>query len=288
MKQAEGSQARRSPLTRCSTGADRSRMDDVDADTPPSLTVGRGWALYVGPVEASRVHRHHAEQIAWSLGGTLEVTGPWGALESHGHVLTADLPHSFSASRVVRMVFLDPTMSGSAAGDISTAGAFTLTTLQIDVLEEELTRWQEGAGPEGLAETDKRPSDDLRWRRTVDWIERALDGPARCQDAALAAGLSESHFMHWFAGRSGLAFRAYVRWLRLQTAVRALSKGSNLTAAAHEAGFSDSAHLSRTFVATFGIRPAGLRTMRIRCTDRTTPPIALRGLALHSPLATHP
>ena len=35
-------------------------------------------------------------------------------------------------------------------------------------------------------------------------------------------------------------------------------RGSSLTEAAHEAGFADSAHLSRTFRATFGIAPSFL------------------------------
>ncbi len=261
-------------------------MGDLDNAGQSALTLGRGWAFYVGPVEAGQVHRHHAEQIAWSVGGLLKVAGPWGSLEAHGHVLAADVPHCLSAPLGVRMVFLDPTMSSSVKGYVAKAGVVALTMLQVDVLEAELTRWHESAASDGFPDAARHAWDDRRWRETAEWVERSLDGPVRCQDAALAAGLSESHFMHWFAERSGLAFRAYVRWLRLQRAVRALADGSNLTAAAHEAGFSDSAHLSRTVVATFGIRPASLRAIRIRCTDRMSPPVTLRGLAIASP-STH-
>jgi AraC-like DNA-binding protein len=257
-------------------------VGDLDNAGQAALTLGRGWAFYVGPVEAGQVHRHHAQQIAWSAGGALKVAGPWGSLEAHGHVLAADVPHCLSAPRGARMVFLDPTMSPSVKGDVARAGVVSLTSLQVDVLEEEVVRWHEGAVSDGVPVAARHAWDDRRWRQTAEWVERSLDGPVRCQDAALAADLSESHFMHWFSERSGLAFRAYVRWLRLQRAVRALSDGSNLTAAAHEAGFSDSAHLSRTVVATFGIRPASLRAIRIRCTDRTAPPVALGGLALGS------
>lgn len=81
--------------------------------------------------------------------------------------------------------------------------------------------------------------------------------------------------MHWFAEVSGLPFRAYVRWLRLQRAVRTLADGSTLTEAAHWAGFSDSAHLTRTFVATFGVRPASLRGVRVVSADDAETPPAL-------------
>ncbi|GAL02818.1 hypothetical protein JCM19237_5711 [Photobacterium aphoticum] len=37
------------------------------------------------------------------------------------------------------------------------------------------------------------------------------------------------------------------------SAIRQIRQGSNATQAAHNAGFADSAHLSRTFKATFGL-----------------------------------
>ena len=44
-----------------------------------------------------------------------------------------------------------------------------------------------------------------------------------------------------------------------ERAVALYAAGSSLTQAAHEAGFADSAHLSRTFRRTFGLPAAGLR-----------------------------
>ena len=38
--------------------------------------------------------------------------------------------------------------------------------------------------------------------------------------------------------------------------------GASWTGAAHEAGFADSAHLTRTFVRMFGINPADLSNVR--------------------------
>lgn len=255
-------------------------MDDEHAASVPSLTIGRGWALYVGPVEAARLHRHNAAQLAWSGADMLSVAGAWGVLQARGHLLAADVPHELAAARSARLMFLDPTVLEHEQTNIAQEGVVALTPLQVDVLESELVRWQQGPSSADLTVTADRASNDRRWRLTLEWLDRALEGPARCEDAALAAGLSPSRFMHWFAQTSGLAFRAYVRWLRLQRAVRALSAGSNLTVAAHEAGFSDSAHLSRTFVATFGMRPANLRAVRIACTDQTRPPVLLRGLNL--------
>jgi AraC-like DNA-binding protein len=42
----------------------------------------------------------------------------------------------------------------------------------------------------------------------------------------------------------------------MKRAVEATKRGANATEAAVEAGFSDGAHLSRTFKATFGLSPS--------------------------------
>ena len=57
----------------------------------------------------------------------------------------------------------------------------------------------------------------------------------------------------------GVAFRAYLLWLRLDFALTTYVAGSNLTEAAHAGGFADSAHFSRTFRKMFGIAPVSVR-----------------------------
>jgi AraC-like DNA-binding protein len=54
----------------------------------------------------------------------------------------------------------------------------------------------------------------------------------------------------------GIPPRRYLLWVRLMHAIEAAIGGDNLTTAAHEAGFADSAHLSRTFRRMFGRTPA--------------------------------
>lgn len=255
-------------------------MVEAGAPDQPLLTIGRGWAVYIGPVEPGRMHRHQAAQLAWSSTGTLTLEGAWGVLDTPGHFLPAGVSHRLVASQPVRMVFLDPTMVGGAPAPGRTGAVAALTALQADVLEHELNRWLQDQGLSNVQATSGHLAEDRRWAAVLHWLEQALDKPVRVEDAAEAVGLSSSRFMHWFAVVSGLSFRAYVRWLRLQRAVRTLADGSTLTEAAHMAGFADSAHLTRTFVATFGVRPAPLRGARIVCTDHAKPPLTAHGLAL--------
>ncbi|MFI7068170.1 helix-turn-helix domain-containing protein [Kribbella sp. NPDC050124] len=58
------------------------------------------------------------------------------------------------------------------------------------------------------------------------------------------------------ADQLGLAFPVWRRWARLQHALSQVADGTTLTAAAHDSGFADSAHLTRACRAMFGITPS--------------------------------
>jgi AraC-like DNA-binding protein len=75
---------------------------------------------------------------------------------------------------------------------------------------------------------------------------------------ASRTGLSTSRFSHLFNAQVGTSIRAYVRWLRLERAARVFEAGGTLTRAACVAGFSDAAHLTRTFRRMFGLAPSDI------------------------------
>ncbi len=75
----------------------------------------------------------------------------------------------------------------------------------------------------------------------------------RASEIASGLALSESRFLHLFREQMGVAWRPYLLWRRLICAVQAMQRGASATEAAHKAGFSDSAHLSRNFRRTFGM-----------------------------------
>jgi len=78
------------------------------------------------------------------------------------------------------------------------------------------------------------------------------------------SGLSPSHFMHVFTESVGVPLRPYILWLRLQRAACDLIDGSSVTSAAHNAGFSDGAHLTRTFRRMLGMTPTDLALRKRR------------------------
>src|SRR5690606_12145665 len=86
--------------------------------------------------------------------------------------------------------------------------------------------------------------------RQTDTSKIALETVAR------AVFLSPSRFAHLFSEEVGFPFRRYLLWRRLTRAMLAVGRGSTLSAAAHQCGFSDSAHLTRASVQMFGQPPS--------------------------------
>ncbi len=65
--------------------------------------------------------------------------------------------------------------------------------------------------------------------------------------------LSASRFANVFRQNVGIPVRNYILWQRLVLALDRLKQGDSITAAAYNAGFSDCAHLSRSFHQIFGV-----------------------------------
>ncbi len=70
--------------------------------------------------------------------------------------------------------------------------------------------------------------------------------------------LSPSRFIHLFKEETGISYRRMQLWIKLMLSFDLLQATSNLTELAHASGFSDSAHYSRTFKETFGMKPSSV------------------------------
>jgi AraC family transcriptional regulator len=118
----------------------------------------------------------------------------------------------------------------------------------------------------GRPASSHRP-DDALIRNAREFISQRLNGPITLARLAHAMHRSPSRLAHRFREATGVPLRRYVLWRRLRVAGEAAMRGSTLTAAAHAAGFADSAHLSRTFRSMFGVTPSFLfRPGRARVT----------------------
>ncbi|WP_252097591.1 helix-turn-helix domain-containing protein [Pseudoalteromonas sp. NBT06-2] len=100
---------------------------------------------------------------------------------------------------------------------------------------------------------------DKRIQQIISQLDECLKNdcikPAtwRASEVADQLALSQSRFLHLFSQELGISWRPYLLWRRMMCAITAILKKSSATEAAYKAGFSDSAHLSRTFKNMFGM-----------------------------------
>lgn len=91
-------------------------------------------------------------------------------------------------------------------------------------------------------------------------IQRLHDNPSasevRIETLASELQLSVPRLVHLFREHAGVSFRRYRMWARMLKAARALAYTASLTEVAVAAGFTDSAHLSRSFREMFGLNPS--------------------------------
>jgi AraC-like DNA-binding protein len=218
-------------------------------------------------------HAHHAFQLTFSLGGDFRLhlesrieTGPYA-------VVAPDAPHAFEASGRVALLFIEPE-SRAGRSLLQLIGGQPSAPISVEQAQD---------APELIRRAFEHPTDagralrevgvlisariagharavepDRRVRQMIKWAGENLGATLGIDAAAAGVGLSPSRASHLFVEETGLPFRTYVLWLRLVRAAEAHTRGLNLTDAAHEAGFSDSAHLSRTFKRMFGVPAAAL------------------------------
>lgn len=111
------------------------------------------------------------------------------------------------------------------------------------------------------APTDWRGGLSAQARRTVhDWIESHSDSNPTLGELAALVGLSEFHFARMFRVSFGMPPHAWVLQTRLERARHLLADPrSPLREVAARAGFASASHLSRRFLAAFGVTPGAWR-----------------------------
>lgn len=239
------------------------------------------WLLGTRPGEApfpkTQPHAHHAVQITLALRGSITLESSGQQVSGLAAAVAPDMEHSFEAGEgVIVHLFVDPEgRIGRALQSalFSSSKLVALPTSRFAELPAQLLAHfeaSEAAGPALLAlgrellarlvsdtARDERP--EARVRKMSAWAAERLGQPVSLADAAAHVGLSNGRARHLFVESTGLPFRTYLLWLRLTKAVELFSAGASLTEAAQHAGFSDSAHLSRTFRRMFGIAADSLR-----------------------------
>lgn len=236
-----------------------------------AVLVAPGCALYTGPAGDTRPHRHHALQLAIGLECPFEAelngAAPYWV---DALLVEANVEHRIIGhGERLAVYYVDGAssdgrwLSGCLAGD--PARALTGHTGELRQCVREALKQDRSTALAFLrdriakilqSEPPTSSTSESAVQRVCRLLESSLASPPRVGELARRSGLLQRALSARFRRETGLTIRRYVLWLRLKTAIEALAQGSTLTDAALEAGFSDAAHLSRTFKQMFGVSPS--------------------------------
>lgn len=103
---------------------------------------------------------------------------------------------------------------------------------------------------------------DSRIAAVIDVLQGQSPVDYRFAEVRDKARLSAGRLSHVFTDQAGLSIRSFLLWRKTKEAISLLAENASATRAAHEAGFSDSAHLTRTLQQTIGLLPSMLGPSR--------------------------
>ncbi|HWA01408.1 MAG TPA: AraC family transcriptional regulator [Caulobacterales bacterium] len=220
-----------------------------------------------------QMHAHHAFQVTMAIRGAFTLQLEDRALGGPVAVVAPDVRHSYAPLGLTSLLFVEPESRAGRVLATRLAGAPAASLDDMRGAAEDIeSALRTKASDDKLRDIGQRmireivgvarsTEPDRRVRLMVQHAREHLDAPLSLSDVARRVGLSPSRASHLFVEETGLPFRTYLLWLRVSRAVDAYAGGASLTEAAVEAGFADSAHLSRTFRRMFGLSAATLEML---------------------------
>jgi AraC family transcriptional regulator len=243
------------------------------------ILIWRGGSLWIGLAgEPTGIHSHHAVQVSLAFPpGTVRLQHSSGTWTSYpAAVVPAHESHAFEArGQRVAQIFVEPESRDGRRLQLQ-YGMDEIAAISSTALERHINALATGyegrvadqvlvagtlsaiATIVGATPAPARPP-DARIALAVDLIRKRLGEAIALGEIAEAVHLSPDRFRHLFMEETGVAFRPYLLWQRLECSLAAYVAGQSLTEAAYAGGFADSAHLSRTFKRMFGISPVSVR-----------------------------
>jgi AraC family transcriptional regulator len=221
-------------------------------------------------------HAHYAIQLVIGAPGGLRVQfgrhGPWQSCAAA--LVPSRATHSIDVTDcdLSVVLFIEPeTPAGRALSARLQGELDVLDPVDVAVAAAGLERaWRTEQSYEAVVEvccrlvqdiarTPFREPSDPRVLAAIAYIGERASQAVSLSEVAGAANLSPSRFRHLFVQETGMPLKTYVLWRRLLHVWTLLMQGETLSAAAHAAGFADSAHLSRTARTMFGLPPSALQ-----------------------------
>lgn len=231
--------------------------------------------IFLGKVNENAFHQHYALQLTIGIDDKFELETESGKTVSNSLIVHPQVSHRLdSKGQPVLIVLLNPA---------STLGHFLgkhMTNEPVQAFEEEWVGYLRmfakdllkneinektflSACINSMAEFNARCLQakhqvDKRVLASLQYLDRHPRSIISLEEMAEEMCLSESRFQHLFKEQTGISYRRMQLWKRLLASFDNLRSTKTLTELAHQSGFSDSSHYSKTFKESFGFSPSAV------------------------------
>lgn len=212
------------------------------------------------------MHQHHGMQITLGTEGEFEAVLDQQQSRHRVLVIDSDYPHRVVGQDAwIATLLLNPetALTKAIRAHVLQGKAYRSLSVPIPLdlglpedadecapLDRYLTAVRTMLLPDSTEELTLEP----RIEQALEIVHQQLDYKIAAKDLSEQIHLSESRLGHLFKAEVGIPLRRYLLWSRLLLAAQIIARGESFTFAAHETGFTDSPHLSRTFARMFGLR----------------------------------
>jgi len=218
-------------------------------------------AIFISPAIHTDPHKHHALEIIVSVDGVIYIQDAFGnSLASQVALVLPDQLHQTTTTGEAAFIFIEPESELAKTMLTTFKPAQSVQSIEGRMSEADRKVFTSGSIPKALSKVINSVNlIDDRIQRVTDFIRSHITTHEfNLEMLAGIACLSTSRFTHLFKDQVGIPLRPFILWCRMRVAVTSVLAGMTLTQAAHEAGFSDTAHLSRTFMDMFGANPSAI------------------------------
>lgn len=231
------------------------------------IHINRDYGWFIGGFDHNQSHKHYAIQFSIPLRHNITVKTPHQTITTKQPLLIRpQVEHRLTSSSAHFLLLINPA---------STIGHYWHALIKDEV--EEFTTAPATELQAILSNPALNPAElhqkinalimahdcfctsfihqgDERINKALDYLQKNPDRPVPLDEIAQHCHVSPGRFLHLFKEKTGITYRRAQLWARVVNAMLLLGAKS-LTKVAHEVGFSDSAHLSRTFRENFGFSP---------------------------------
>ena len=230
------------------------------------IYIGKDFGWFLGSFDDNKKHKHYAIQVSIPLEKEILIKTNKEVLETGKAILIqSNVTHQLISDASHFLLLLNPASKmGHFWGKLSNKDIQEIDLALVKKLKNILVNPQSTSSlatqinlliekNDCFCETAIHNGDE-RVDVALLYLQNNFDRIVSLKEIANYSNLSQSRFLHLFKEQTGITYRRAQLWVKIQKAISLFGRMS-FTEIAHQVGFSDSAHLSRTFKENFGFSP---------------------------------